>query len=160
MALGQRRDQLGKFLPKKKGEAPPGSEFEEKVCRLVEEKFPFVARQVHIKRYTIRVGFPGQPKPSGLSLADPRAKVDCVATRFLNPKTGKGLILFEAKESGPPNLTNPGLTASQKIVYPALEKYGGEIIVRANPFCLKYPIPKGTKVKIITPTNVQNLPRR
>jgi len=160
MAIGQGRDRLGKFLPKKKGEAPPGSEFEDRVCTLVEKNFLFVARQVHIKRYTTRVGFPGQPKPSGLVLADPRAKVDCVATRSLNPKTGKGLILYEAKESGPPNFTNPGLTASQKVVYPSLEKYGGEIIVWAKPFCVTYPIPKGTKVKIITPRNVQNLPRR
>ena len=155
----QNRGPGGKFQkvePGKPGDEPherPGDAHEKEVCRRVQARYPLSAGQVRIKRYTTRTGFPGQPPPPGLVLADPLSKVDCVGS--FSPTTG--LVLFEAKESGPPDFTNPGLTAGQKIVYPALFEFGGEIVVGNGPFRARTVLPKGTRVRIITPANLHTI---
>ncbi len=151
--LQQPRGPGGKFEKRQPGQEPPGSAHEDEVCRRVRQRFPFFAEQVRVKRYAPRMGFPGQPPPAGLALSDPLVKVDCVGAR----SPTKGLVLFEAKESEPPDFSNPGLTAGQKIVYPELLKFGGEIVVSNGPFRAGTVLPKGTRVRIITPSNLNSI---
>jgi len=157
----QPRGPTGKFEKKQPGDEPPGSQHQTEVCRRVRQLYPFYAEQVGIKRYSTPVGRPGQPPGRGLVLVDPVSKVDCIGSRS---RTG-GLVLYEAKDSGPPNFTNPGLTPAQKIVYPALIDWGGAVIARGRgsiigqggDFEVGTQLPKGTRVRIITPANMNDI---
>lgn len=149
----QGRDPKGKFQKPQPGDDPPGSQHEKSVCDLVKSRYPYYSDQVRVKRYAKAVGMPGQPVPTDPVISDPVAKVDCIGSRS---KTS-GLVLFEAKESGPPDFTNPGLTRAQIIVYPALDAMGGEVTARGGPFPIGTKLPKGTRVRIITPANIKDI---
>jgi hypothetical protein len=149
----QQRGPTGKFEKKQSGDEPPGSQHERAVCELVRRRFPFFAEQVKIKRFAPRSSFPGQPPSPGLVLSDPPVKVDCIGS--MSPTSG--LVLFEAKESGPPDFSNPGLTAGQRIVYPALVEYGGALVVSKGSFAAGTLLPSGTRVRIITPANLGDI---
>ncbi|MER5917089.1 hypothetical protein ABT124_43775 [Streptomyces sp. NPDC001982] len=128
---------------------PPGSSFEDEVCRRVARRYRYSARQVHVRRYAPAAGAPGTPG-RGLVIADPRAKVDCVGS----DRRDGGLRLFEAKESGPPDFANPGLTANQRIVYPRLVDHGGEVAADRGPFAAGTRVPRGTRVVVVTPATI------
>jgi hypothetical protein len=157
----QPRGPEGKFEKKQPGDDPPGSQHQREVCRRVRQRYPFYAEEVKIKRYSAPVGLPGQAPRRGLVLSDPDARVDCIGSRS---RTG-GLVLYEAKDSGPPNFTNPGLTSSQRIVYPALVDWGGAVVARGRgsivgqggDFEVGTQLPKGTRVRIITPANMNDI---
>jgi outer membrane protein OmpA-like peptidoglycan-associated protein len=149
----QPRGPKGKFQKKEPEDEPPGSRHQMEVCRRVRQRYPFYAEEVKIKRYGPRGSLPGQPPAPGLILSDPPARVDCIGATSRT----SGLVLFEAKESGPPNFLNLGLTASQRIVYPALLKFGGELVVSKGPFTAGTRLPKGTQVRIITPANLDDI---
>jgi len=149
----QPRDPRGRFQERQPGDDPPGSQHEKQVCNRVRLHYPYFAEQVRLKRYDRRIGLPGQPPPPGLVLTDPVAKVDCIGSR----SPDSGLILFEAKDSGPADFTNPGLTSGQRIVYPALVQSGGETIISKGPFKSGTVLPKGTRVRIITPGNLDQI---
>jgi hypothetical protein len=144
------RDPHGRFRRREPGQAPPGSTWEREVCRRVARRYRHSATQVHVKRYAPRGSFPGQPPPPGFVLSDPRAKVDCVGSHRL----GGELRLYEAKESGPGDLTNPGLTGNQRITYADLQRRGGEVVATRGPFRIGTVIPAGTVVTIVTPQNI------
>ena len=151
----QPRKSSGRFDKKQPGDDPPGSQHEKRVCELVRQRYPYYAEQVRVKRYTKPLGLPGQPPPPGakLVIADPLAKVDCAGSYS---KSG-GLVLFEAKDTGPTDFTNPGLTRAQRTVYPALVDMGGEIVVPNGPFATGTILPKPTRVRIITPANINTI---
>lgn len=150
----QPRSPKGKFEKKQPGDDPPGSQHEKNVCDRVRQRYPLYAEQIRIKRYAEAGGFPGSKPPKGkLVLSDPLSKVDCVGSKSRT----EGLVLFEAKDSGPSDFTNPGLTPAQKIVYPEVEKHGGEVVVPNGPFAAGTVLPKRTRVLIITPANVNTI---
>jgi hypothetical protein len=157
----QPRGPTGKFEQKQPGDEPPGSQHQREVCRRVRQRYPFYAEEVRLKRYSTPAGPPGQAPRPGLVLSDPVSRVDCIGSRS---RTG-GLVLYEAKDSGPPNFTNPGLTSAQKIVYPSLVDRGGAVVARGRgsvigqggDFEVGTQLPKGTRVRIITPANMNDI---
>jgi hypothetical protein len=149
----QGRDPKGKFQKRQPGDEPPGSQHERNVCDLVKQRYPYFSDQVRVKRYAQAIPLPGQPPPKKPVLSDPVSKVDCIGSRS---RTG-GYVLYEAKDSGPANFTNTGLTRAQRIVYPALVDWGGAIVARGGPFAIGTELPKGTRVRIITPANMNDI---
>jgi hypothetical protein len=157
----QPRGPKGKFEKKQPGDEPPGSQHQREVCRRVRLRYPFYAEEVRLKRYGTPVGLPGRAPQGRPVLVYPISRVDCIGSRS---RTG-GLVLYEAKESGPPNFTNPGLTPAQKIVYPALVDSGGAVIARGRgsvigqggDFVVGTELPIGTRVRIITPANMNDI---
>ncbi|WP_327433330.1 hypothetical protein [Streptomyces sp. NBC_01236] len=148
-AREQTRNARGQFQQKQQGDEPPGSSFEDEVCGRVARRFRYSAHRVHVRRYGTGGGFPGAPV-RGPVLVDPRVVVDCVGSG----RSDRGLRLFEAKASGPGDLTNPGLTGGQRIVYGELPRYGGRIVVDAGPFAQGTLLPRGTVVTVVTPANI------
>ena len=143
----------GKFKERQPGDEPPGSQHERNVCDLVKQRYRYFSDQVRIKRYAKAIGMPGQPPPKDPVPSDPVSKVDCIGSRWKD----RGYVLYEAKDSGPADFTNPGLTPAQRIVYPALVNWGGLIHARGGPFPIGSKFPVGTRVRIITPANMNDI---